>query len=80
MSRNVIPLTSLIVQRARGARINASEIGKNKKTTNNNRILEAVIAHLQDAGHPKPYSKFSSPKMGCNIAKSNFAVGQDRLD
>ena len=44
----------------------------------NNRILEAVIAHSQDAGHPIPYSKFSCPKMGRNIAKSSFAVEQDR--
>ena len=38
------------------------------------------MAHLQDAGHPIPYSKFSCPKMGCNIAKSSFAVEQDRQD
>ena len=46
----------------------------------NNRILEAVIAHLQDAGHPIPYSKFSCPKMRRNIANSSFAVEQDRGD
>ena len=46
----------------------------------NNRILEAVIAHLQDAGHPILFSKCSSPKMGRNIAKSSLAVGHDRRD
>ena len=51
-----------------------------KRQQYNNRILEAVIAHFQDAGHPIPYSKFSCPKMGRNIAKSSFAVEQDRRD
>ena len=57
---------------SRGARNDASKIENNKtqqlaNTANNNQILAAAIAHIQDARHPIhrvrfPYFKFSSPK------------------
>ena len=58
----------------------AARLITKKQQKYSNRILEAIIAHLQDAGHPIPYSKFSSPKMGRNIAKGSLAVGHDRRD
>ena len=58
----------------------AARLITKKQQKYNNRILEALIAHLQGAGHPIPYSKSSSPKMGCNITKSSLAVGHDRRD
>ena len=58
----------------------AARLITKKQQKYNNRILEVVIAHLQDPGHPIPYSKFSPPKMGRNIAKSSLAVGYDRRD
>ena len=52
-----------------------------KKKQYNNRILEAVIAHLQDAGHPIAYSKFSSPKNGLQYRQKELCGGtrQTRL-
>ena len=57
---------------SRGARNDASKIENNEtlqpeSTANNNEILAAVIAHMQDARYPIhrvriPYSKFSSQK------------------
>ena len=62
---------------SRGARNDASKIENNKtqqpeNTANNNQILAAAIAHMQDARHPIhrvriPYSKFSSPKTSRNV-------------
>ena len=64
-----------------GARNDCSKIENNKtqqpeNTANNNQILAAVIAHLQDARHPIhrvriPYAKFPSPKTCRNVHKSS---------
>ena len=68
---------------SRGARNDCSKIENNKtqqpeNTANNNQILAAVIAHMQDARHPIhrvriPYSKFSSPKACRNVHESKVA-------
>ena len=48
----------------------AARLITKKQQKYNNRILEVVIAHLQDAGHPKPYSKFSSSKNGSQYCQT----------
>ena len=67
---------------SRGARNDASKIENNKtqqpeNTANNNQILAAVIAHMQDARDlihrvRIPYSKFSSQKTCCKFHKSSL--------
>ena len=71
------------------ARNDASKVENNKtqqpeNTVNNNQILAAVIAHMQEARHPIhrvriPYSKFSSPKTCPNVHKSSLKIGHTRL-
>ena len=55
---------------SRGARNNKTQQPEN--TANNNQILAAVIAHMQDDRHPIhgvriPYAKFPSPKTCRNV-------------
>ena len=67
-----------------GARNDASKIENNKtqqpeNTANNNQVLAAVVAHMQDARHPIhrvriPYSKFSSPKSRRDVHKSSLKI------
>ena len=84
MSRDVTPLPVGHLTSSRGARNDASKIENNKRqqpenTENNNQILAAVIAHMQDARHPIdrvriPYSKFSSPKTCRNVHESSLKI------
>ena len=68
-----------------GARNDTSKVENNKtqqpeNTANNNQILAAVIAHMQDARDlihrvRIPYSKFSSQKTCCKFHKSSLKIG-----
>ena len=83
MSQDVILLQVKSSESSHGARIDALKIENNKtqqpeNTANNNQILAAAIAHMQDARHPIhrvriPYSKFSSPKTCRNAHESKVA-------